>query len=167
MTRFPHAFFACARRSSGLALVLCAALLVGCSEESDETTTTTTQAEPPKISIKTPAEGACVSIGEAPDVRIPFLLEVSSLYLRPPGYCGDNTTCGHLVLSANGKEVNRGSGTVLEFPMIGVADRYDTFDLEIVVMDDEGAPLVGVEGSVLRATRTITTAPACDTGGGA
>lgn len=161
MTRSPHAFFA-----RGL-LVLCAALLAGCAEESTETTTETTETEPSELSIKSPAEGACVSIGEAPDARIPFLLEVKALYLRPPGYCGDVKNCGHLELAANGKVVARGSGTVLEFPLIGVADRYDTFVVEIVVVDDEGEPLQGGEGSALRATRTISTAPSCETGGGA
>ncbi|MDI3284461.1 hypothetical protein [Polyangium sp. 15x6] len=166
MTRFPHAFLR-SLRASGPSLVLCAALLAGCTEESDDTTTETIETDPPTISIKSPAEGACVSIGEAPDVRIPFVLEVKALFLRPPGYCGDTTACGHLELSANGKVVSRGSGTVVEFPMIGVADRYDTFNVEIVAVDDEGDPLQGGEGSVLRATRTITTAPSCDTGGGA
>ncbi|MDI1479123.1 hypothetical protein [Polyangium sp. y55x31] len=166
MTRFPHAFLRslCA---AGPSLVLCTALLAGCTEESDETTTETTETDPPTISIKSPAEGACVSIGEAPDVRIPFVLEVKALLLRPPGYCGDTEACGHLELSANGKVVSRSSGTVVEFPMIGVADRYDTFDVEIVVVDDAGEPLVGGEKSVLRVTRTITTAPSCDMGGGA
>ncbi|MDC0745089.1 hypothetical protein [Polyangium mundeleinium] len=167
MTRFPQAFFARCMRASGRSLVLCAALLAGCSDESDDTTTETTATDPPTISIKSPAEGACVSIGEVLDVRIPFVLDVKALLLRPPGYCGDTKTCGHLELSANGKVVNRGSGTVVEFPMIGVANRYDTFDVEIVVVDDEGAPLAAGEGSVLRATRTITTAVSCDKGGGA
>jgi len=167
MTRFPRAFFARVLRSSGLSVVLCAALLVGCGEESEETTTETTETSPPTIAIKSPAEGACVSIGDAPDVRVPFVLEVKALRLRPPGYCGTASACGHLALSMNGKVVGRGSGTVVEFPMIGVADRYDTFDVEIVVVNDAGAPLVGGEGSVLRATRTITTAPSCDAGGGA
>ncbi|MDC3960315.1 hypothetical protein [Polyangium jinanense] len=166
MTRFPHAFLR-SLRASGPSLVLCAALFAGCSEESDDTTTETTKTDPPTISLKSPAEGACVSIGETPDVRIPFVLEVKALFLRPPGSCGDTEACGHLELSANGKVVNRGSGTVVDFPMIGVADRYDTFNVEIVVVDDEGEPLQGGEGSVLRVTRTITTAPSCDTGGGA
>ncbi|MDI1444725.1 hypothetical protein [Polyangium sp. 6x1] len=167
MTRFPHAFFARIQRASGRSLVLCAALLAGCTDESDDSSTATTETDPPTISLKSPADGACISIGEAPDVRIPFVLEVKALFLRPPGLCGATAACGHLELSANGKVVNRGSGTVVELPMIGVADRYGTFDVEIVVVDDAGEPLQGGEGSVLRVNRTITTAPSCDSGGGA
>ncbi len=164
MTRRLLAFSRCLR-SFGT-LFVAAALLVGCTEDSQETTTETGSTEPPKFSIKSPAEGACISIGDEPDVGIPFVLEVEALTLRPPGFCQGTAGCAHLVLSANGKVMNRGSGTVLEFPMIGVADRYDQFDVEIIAAGDDGSPLVGGEGSVLRATRTITTAVSCDAGAG-
>src|SRR5262249_32871919 len=84
-----------------VALVAASALSpVACGED----TTPATDAGPtgqPKLEITSPADQACIAIGDDPHFQIPVTVKATELRLRPPGVC-DVPQCGYLVLSANG-----------------------------------------------------------------
>jgi hypothetical protein len=150
----------------GRYLALCSLLavsvvLLGCEEEDSSTETETIQVDPPTMELVSPADGDCVAIGSDPDVRIPFELKSSWLYLRPPGYCGESVQCGHLLLWANDKIVARSSTSVIEWEMTTVINRYGEFKIRIVAVTDAGAIIPDADGNPLEVTTTITTAVSC------
>ena len=147
-------------------LALCSLLalscvFLGCTDDTTTDDTETTHVDPPTMELVSPAEGACVAIGSDPNVRIPFVLKTSWLYLRPPGVCGEAAQCGQLLLWANDKLVERSSSNVIEWDMFTVIERYGEFKIRIAAFYDTGANILNAEGKPLELTRTITTAVSC------
>lgn len=149
------------RRTLALcSLLALSSVFLGCEEETS-TDTDGTQVEPPTMELLRPAAGACVAIGSDPDVRIPFELKSTWLYLRPPGFCGEAVQCGQLVLWVNDKLVARASTSVIEWDMVTVIDRYGEFNIRIAAITDAGESILNAEGKPLEVTLTITTAVSC------
>ncbi len=148
---------------------LASVLLVGCTEDSSTDTTNTVAVGPPSMEFTSPAEGACFTIADNPEARIPFVVKTSSIYLRSPGICGDAVQCGQLRLSANGKVYQRSTTNVIEWEIgtVDVADRYGTFAIEIAAVTDADKVLVDKDAKPLVVTRNITTAVSCEGAGGA
>jgi hypothetical protein len=151
----------------GRLLALCsllavASLVLGCEDDATTTTAAVT-VDPPTMDLLSPVDGACVSIGTNPDVRIPFVLKTTWLYLRPPGICGDSVQCGQLELWVDDKLVQRASTTVIEWQMVTVVERYGEFMIRIAAVTDDGKSIPDADGNALEVTRTITTAETCPT----
>jgi hypothetical protein len=133
---------------------------LGCEDDSTSTTDGTV-VDPPTMELVSPADGACVAIGTDPNVRVPFVLKTSWLYLRPPGICGDSVQCGHLELWVNDKLIQRASTTVVEWDMVSVIERYGDFVIRIAAVTDAGKSILDADGQPLELTRTVTTAESC------
>jgi hypothetical protein len=141
-------------------LLVASSVVLGCEEETTSTTEDVT-VDPPTMELVSPAEGACVAIGTDPDVRIPFELKTTWLYLRPPGVCGDSVQCGQLELWANDKLVQRSSTNVIEWEMVTVIERYGDFAIRIAAVTDAGKSIPDADDKPLQVTRKITTAESC------
>lgn len=113
------------------------------------------------MEMVSPADGACVAIKSDPDVRIPFVLKTTWLYLRPPGFCGDAVQCGQLALWVNDKLVARVSTFVVEWDLSSLVERYGQFNIRIAAITDAGEKILDADGKPLEVTRTITTAVSC------
>jgi hypothetical protein len=135
-------------------------VVLGCTTDSTSTTAAAT-VDPPTMELVSPAEGACIAIGTDPNVSIPFVLKTSSLYLRPPGICGDAVQCGQLVLWVNDKQVQRASTSVIEWDLVTTVERYGDFAIRIEAVTDAGKSILDADGKPLEVNRVITTAETC------
>jgi hypothetical protein len=127
---------------------------------------------PPGLVILSPEQGACVSVGQDPDARIPVITRVAELLIRPPGRCGEIEQCGHLELLVNGVENNTSSGTAIEVLLRKLANREADLTVVVNVVDDAGEPVLKhaeVEGGPrdpLTATLLVETRIECPSGTG-
>jgi len=113
------------------------------------------------MQLVSPVEGACIAIGTDPNVSVPFVLKTSSLYLRPPGFCGEAAQCGQLLLWANDKRVARAATEVIEWEMVTVIERFGDFAIRIAAVTDADKSILDANKKPLEVTGTITTAETC------
>lgn len=140
--------------------ILGAALVAGCSDDPTEVIDPGPTGNP-SIAFQDPPSGGaptCVSIGEDANSRVPLLVKVSELLLRPPGGCGDIAQCGHLVLYANDVLNNETAARAVDLLVYKLGDPYhdgsvhagsdapDVLRVRVEAVDDAGEPLLDDEG---------------------
>jgi hypothetical protein len=113
------------------------------------------------LPMKTPgAERVCASIGHDANARVPILVEVEELVLRPPGACGDFVQCGHLALYTSSPSRidgelqpasfvlnNEGAVPAIDLLMRKLANRYhdgkeDALTIRVDVLNEAGELIV-------------------------
>ncbi len=129
---------------------------------------------PPTLALLAPLSGGCVEVAQGPDPRVPIQLAVQNIQLRPQGTCFFIESCGHVELWVNGRLNNASNGSTIDLLLRNFADREARFDVEVRVVDDEGAPVLGPpaageeKGPPLVAALSFETRASCGegTGGG-
>lgn len=120
---------------------------------------------PPSVRFVDPASGGeptCASVGVDADARVPLLVRVNEIRLRPPGGCAGVAQCGRLVLRANGVLNNETAVKAVDLLVYKLGDPYhdgsvhqgtgepDLLDVTIevvsnetdeVLLDHDGEPL--------------------------
>lgn len=165
------------RLVSGIGIAIAAAALVACSDDP----TTTIDPGPtgaPSIRFVDPASGgepACVSVGDDADTRVPLLVELEEIDLRPPGGCGEIAQCGRLALYADGVLNNETAVLAVDLLVYKLGDPYhdgaihegtgepDLLDVRVEVLDDEtDEVLLDREGDPLADSLQLITVASCD-----
>jgi hypothetical protein len=128
---------------------------------------------PPAIVFADPSNGACVSVGDDADARVPLRVVTTELVLRPPGACGQFAQCGHLELFAEDVANNEGAQRVIELLLRKLADRYhdgtphagsgepDLLEVRVEVVKDDGEPLLDHEGFPIADELALVVVPDC------
>lgn len=127
--------------------------------------------DPPSIAVVSPAEGACVAVGESAESGVPpvIVVETEGLLLRPPGTCGTLVQCGSLVLRAGGVEIARTSARAVELDLTKLEERLGPVEVEVEVLNDAGVPLLdqSTPPAPLVARASFVTQARCEEGPGA
>jgi hypothetical protein len=115
---------------------------------------------PAKISFVDPAaNAACRAIGNDATARVPLLLDVVNVILRPPGACGSYQQCGHVRLLADGIVNNEGVAEAIDLLAAKLANPYRTLKLRAELIDDNDKPMVA--SSPLAAEIEVRVAQSC------
>lgn len=150
-------------------LVAAAAVLSGCADDTAQTTNTGPTGTP-TLAFTNPASGGdppCVSIGDDAAGRIPLVVTVTELVLRPPGACGAFVQCGHLQLLTGNVVNNESAVPAVELLLRKLADPIhdgqdgDFLDVTVQAVDDAGEPFVGEDGMPLTDGLSLITVPDC------
>ena len=163
-------------------LALCAAAVAAAPSCSTETTATLDTGCPsvgttPKISIVSPADGACVEAGSGADAFIPVVVAAENFKIDAPGACADCGSCGHIALSVNGQHNNDAATSVVDLQFQGnIANHFGDLTLTVQLVGDDGtpwAPFVDADAGdgarvanapPITATVSITTRKSCEAG---
>jgi hypothetical protein len=128
-----------------------------------------------------PSDGpqpVCVAVGPEIDARVPLLVDLTELVLRPPGACGLFPQCGHLELWANGILNNEAAVPAVELLLRKLADRYhdgtphagtgepDVVRVRVQMVSDSGVPMSDHAGEPLADELELITVPSCEGLGG-
>lgn len=165
------------RLVSGIGIALVGLAFAGCSDDP----TTTIDPGPtgaPSVRFVDPASGpepACVSIGDDADTRVPLLVALEEIDLRPPGGCDGIAQCGRLALFADGVLNNETAVVAIDLLVYKLGDPYhdgtvhagtgepDVLDVRVEVLDDEtDEVLLDHDGAPLADTLQLITVPSCD-----
>jgi uncharacterized membrane protein YgcG len=116
-----------------------AAAAPSCSTETTATTQTGCSLAAPALAIASPAEGACIEVGDGPDAFIPVVLSTQNILARPPGSCNGCYNCGHFILSVNGQANNAAALPMIDM-VFGdkIANHYGPFELTVQLVGDDG-----------------------------
>lgn len=129
----------------------------------------------PSVDFASPEGEApiCVSIGDDANGRVPLVVAIDQIVLKPPGTCGTFVQCGHLVLYAEGVENNRSAVRGIDLLLGKLADPVfdgsihdgtgepDLLDLRVEVVTDAEEPLLDREGEPVAAELSLITVPDC------
>ena len=156
------------------------AILVGASACSGEATTDAPVGPTgdPAVRFSDPASGGdpqCVAIGDDASVRVPLLVDVDEVLLRPPGGCGAIAQCGHLALYAGGVFNNETSVPAIDLLVAKLGDPYhdgsihqgtgepDVLTVRVdVVRGPDGGTLLDRAGDPLSDTVDLITVVTCE-----
>ena len=132
---------------------------------------------PPSVRFVDPASGGepvCASVGDDAQARVPLLVGVSEIRLRPPGGCAGVAQCGRLVLRANGVLNNETAVKAVDLLVYKLGDRYhdgsvhqgtgepDLLDVTIdVVSNETDEVLLDHDGEPLTDSLELITVPDC------
>lgn len=95
----------------------------------------------PKLTIASPAEGACVEVSAGKDAYIPVVVIAENFKLDPPGTCNECESCGHLQLDVNGQYNNSAATSIVDVVFQGkIASRYGELELKVTLVGEDGAP---------------------------
>ncbi len=161
---------------SSLALPLALAALGGCGDEAT-TVIDVGPTGPPALRFAkpSPADGvACASIGEDANTRVPLLVAIEQVELRPPLGCDTLKQCGHLVLFVDGVLNNATAVPAIDLLVFKLGDPYhdgsihagtgepDVLELTVQVFDDDEEPLLDRDGEPLLDSLELVTVVSCD-----
>lgn len=104
---------------------------------------------------------ACRAIGADVTARVPLLLTLSNVILRPPGACGSYQQCGHLRLLAGGVLNNEGAAKAIDLLAGKLANPYGTLTIRVELVNDFDKPMLAKDGRALAAEIQLTVAKSC------
>jgi hypothetical protein len=131
---------------------------------------------PPSVKFSDPAPGdapICVSVGEDADTRVPLLIAIEELELRPPGGCEGVAQCGRLALYANGVFNNETAVRAVDLLVYKLGNPYhdgsvhegtgeaDLLELRVEVLTDESEVLLDHDGEPLSDSIQLITVADC------
>ncbi len=158
-------------------LALACAWLTGCSDDV-ATVIDPGPTGPPSIRFVNPESGGepvCVSIGTDAKTRVPLLVAVEELQLRPPGGCGGVAQCGRLALYGNDVLNNETAVKAVDLLIYKLGNPYhdgsehqgtgqpDLLTVRVDVLSDVGDEvLLDHDDAPLSDTLQLITVPDCD-----
>ena len=163
-------------RHAQTVLALCACALASACTTSEEATLDVGPTGDPTLSIAEPGTDGfpvCVSIGTDADFRLPVLVDVEELALRPPGACGSYAQCGQLALYVDGVLNDRSAVPVIEVLFRRLGDRYhdgathvgtgepDVLHVRVDAVGDDMTQLLDHAGEPLSDSIELVTVPTC------
>ena len=131
----------------------------------------------PAISFAEPSSAReqplCVAVGTEADARVPLLVDVVELVLRPPGACGYYVQCGHLDLYVDDVLNDESAVPAIDLLLRKLADRYhdgglradtdqpDVLHVRVVAANDADETFSDHAGKPLEDSLELATAPTC------
>jgi len=164
-------------RLCAFALIVPLAAALGACSSTDAATPDTGPTGDPTISVVEPAASgtgpACVAVGPEADARVPLLVSVTELVLRPPGGCGYYVQCGHLELYVDDVLNNESAVPAIDVLLRKLADRYhdagplagsgapDVLHVRLAAVSDTDVALADHDGGLLETTIDLATVASC------
>lgn len=165
------------RRSAVLSFTVGISLcgLTACSDDAAEAIDPGPTGAPTMRITEPSSSPACVSIGDDADTRVPILVDVEEMLLRPPGGCEGITQCGRLALYAENVLNNETSVPAVDLLVYRLGDPYhdgsthqgtgepDVLDVRIAIIgEDTDEVLLDRDAEPLEDTIQLITVPDCD-----
>lgn len=152
------------------------ALAASACDDGETGTTGLGTSGPASIAFVSPSGDAapeCRAIGTDVGARVPLLVAVESVSLRPPLACSAGSSCGTVRLYVDGVLNNESASVAIDLLVGKLASPYhdgevhpstgapDVLDLRVELTDPEGQPFVGDDGAVLADEVALLVMQAC------